>query len=142
MDRSPKVNTLYQILLAEEEQNNQRQASHNAASVLHRRLIAVTGLLHRRRQAGKRKLGCNVRHKLRRVDREEQRDVEVIRPLPAEGEQEHRDHHGHGNGQNYLHEGAEGVGAVQICRLLQLIGHAAEELTQQEDVKSVLERML
>ena len=70
---------------------------------------------------------------------EEDLDVEVIGPLPGEGEQEHGDQHGNGQRQNDLHEGSEDTRAVDVSRFLKLVGNVLEELTEHEDVEAVLE---
>ena len=73
------------------------------------------------------------------LTREEHGCVEVVRPLPAEREEKDGNHHGNGERQNDLEEGAEGIRTVYVRRFLKLIGNTRKELTHHEDVQAVFE---
>lgn len=69
----------------------------------------------------------------------EQFGVEVVGPLPAEGEHEYRDHHSHRQRNDDAEEGTEHAGTIQVSRFFQFVRDALEELPHQEDEQTVLE---
>ena len=132
------LDTLYQEVLAEGIENNQGRNDHKTAGVtdcsLVKRLSCITKL------QGRRNLAYQVNEK--RVGSggfDDLTNVEVIGPLPAECKQEYGYHHGDGKRQNDLNKGAEGAATVHVSGLFKLIGNSTEELTEQENVQTVLE---
>ena len=130
------LDTLYQEVLAEYIQDNQRCNDHQTASVsdcrvvkLRTRELGVQG----RRNTNKLRQHVNIRAG------EEHIDVEFVSPLPAECKQEYGDHHGDGQRKNDLDEGAERARTVHVCGFFQFVRNSTEELTEQEDVQTVLE---
>ena len=130
-------NTLHKRLLTEKVQNHKGEDNHNTASIINR---CIVKRLCRIACCSFQAFGDlqNIWHQVNCLTREEDRGVEVIRPLPAEGEQEDGDHHGERERKNDLEEGTEGVGTVYVRRLLKFIRNSREELTHHEDVKTVL----
>ena len=131
------LDTLYQESLAEGIQNDKRENDQQAARVSNCRIVQRLSCIFQLERRG------NVYDLDQQVDVggvEEQSRVEIVGPLPAECKQEYCDHHGNRYGQNDLQEGAERSRTVHVCRFLQFVGDSAEELTQQENVKSVLKR--
>ena len=96
------LNTLYQEVLAEEVHDNQRKDDKQSAGVSDCRVVEIlTGIVSRKR----RRNIYNVGHEHCLVGRKEERGVEVIGPLPREGNEEYGNHHRHGQRQNDLQEG-------------------------------------
>ena len=130
------LDPLHQEPLQEDIDDHQRENNHQSAGIVNCGFIKPLPRVIGIQRSG------NVAHqfekRLRFPCREEQAGVELVGPLPAEGEQEDRDQHGHRKRKNDLEEGAEGSRTVNVCRFLQLVGNAAEELTEQEDIKPVL----
>ena len=81
--KSGTLNTLYQEVLAEEVHDNQRKDDEQSAGVSDCRVVEIlTGIVCLKRRGNV----YNVGHEHRLVGREEERGVEVIGPLPREGE--------------------------------------------------------
>ena len=130
------LDTLDDVSLHEGVENQQGEQNQNTTSIadsgnvhVFARILGIQGLGHL----------DDIGHQGGSADGVEHFGVEVIRPLPGECEHEDRDQHGHRQGKNDLEEGSEHAGAVQICGLFQFIRNALEELTEHEDVQSVLE---
>ena len=131
------LDTLYQEVLAEGIENNQGRNDHKTAGVtdcsLVKRLSRISKL------QGRRNLAYQVNEK--RVGSggfDDLTNVEVIGPLPAECKQEYGYHHGDGKRQNDLNKGAEGAATVHVSGFFKLIGNSTEELTEQENIQTVL----
>ena len=133
-------NTLYQVLLAEEIHYYERSNDHD------RRSISDSIVIYALSCVGSLEMLGNiyyVRHHKRSdvgVTGEEEVGVEVVGPLPREGEDEYSNHHRHRKRKNDLKEGSKCARTVNVCRLLKLVGNALEELTHHVDVKSGLKR--
>jgi len=129
------LDTLNEVLLAEQVHNDQRSDNHQTAGVSDSRVIQVLSCVG----GGQRRRNIYyVRHKNGLLSCEEYRCVEVVGPLPREREQEYGDHHRDGKRENDLNEGSENARSVDVSRLLKLVGNSAEELSEQEDVQTVL----
>ena len=135
--KSRTLDTLYQILLAEEVYYYERSYYHNSASISYSRVIQVLS-----RIIGSERRGDSyyLRHQNRLGRSEEEVRVEVVRPLPRECEQEYRYHHRYGQRQNDSNKRSDYTRTVYISRFLKLVGNASEELSQHKYVKSVLKR--
>ena len=57
----------------------------------------------------------------------------VVVPVPYHGEQEHGQEGGTGVGHHDLGKGPERTAAVQVCRILQLLGQTPEELPEDQN---------
>ena len=85
------LDALHQELLEEGIEDHKREDDHKPAGVADRRIVEIlTRIIGFERG---RYLSDQIDQHIGRFGREEQARVEVIRPLPAEGEQEHRDQH-------------------------------------------------
>ena len=131
------LDALHQEALAEGIQDHQREDNHQAAGVADSRVVQILPrVIHsQRRRNGTHQfdqhvgVGCD----------KEQVGVEIVGPLPAEGEQEHGNQHGDRKRENDAVKGAHRARAIDVRRLLQLIRNAPEELPQQEDIQAVFE---
>jgi len=134
------LDTLYQVLLAEEVDNNKRKNNKYSAGIGNCFCVKVGTA----GKSGKGDRNLNdIGHKLEACGSnggEEHTVIELIGPLPCEGEQENCYHHGNGQRKNYLKEGTEHAATVDVCRLLKLIGNSLEEVSHHEDVQTVLKR--
>ena len=135
-DDTGALDTLNEVSLAEHVDDYERSDNEQSAGISDRCLICGSRckVLDKERF----RYRNDIRHKRRTGRGKEQIRVEVIRPLPREREQEDRDHHRDRERKNYPHKGSECSRAVDVSRLLKLIGHAAEELTHHVYVQSVL----
>ena len=137
-NKTGTLNTLNKVLLAEQVNDYQRQNDQQATGILNCVLIQSPT---REGRIAKRfgDLAIKSIHGLNIRIHEELVHVELVGPLPREGEQEDSNHHRYGKRQDDLEEGAEGVGAVHVSGFFQLVGNTGKELTHHKDVKSVLE---
>ena len=135
---SRMLDTLYQEVLAESIENNQRCNDHKTTSITNSGLIkcltCISQLQGRRNSTnqvnqeliGSIKTGVNETY------------IEVISPLPAECKQEYGNHHGDGKRQDDLDESTESTTTIHICRFFKLIRNSTEELTEHENIQAVL----
>ena len=65
--------------------------------------------------------------------------IDDVRPLPSEGEEKNRHHHGPCIGQHDEEKSAENPVTVHIGGLLQFNGHSSEKLPQHVDIQAVLD---
>ena len=131
------LNALYQEFLEEGIEDHEREDDHEPAGVADRRIIEIlTRIIGFERR---RYLPDQIDQHIGGFRREEQARVEVIRPLPAEGEQEDRNEHGDRQRKNDPPEGFERTRTVDVGGFFQFIRNSAEELTEQENVEPVLE---
>jgi len=65
--------------------------------------------------------------------------VECICPRPREGKHEYGYHHRNGQRKNDAEVCLEDTRTVNICSFFEFVGHALIELTEDEDIKTVLE---
>ena len=124
---------MYQEVLAEGVENNQRRNDHKTAGVTNSSLVKrLTGISELERsgnlanQVNEKRVGSRGLNDLT--------NVEVVGPLPAEGKQEYGYHHRNGKRQNDLNEGAQRAATVHICGFFKLVGNSTEELTEQEEI--------
>ena len=136
------LNTLYEISLTEEVKNDKRHNNHHTTGVLNY-VVVNAGTCHVILSKSTGNVLIYIRHHVNLVRctelcGKEYARIELICPLPREGEEEDGNHHGNGKRYDNLEERTEYTRAVNVCRLLKLIGNALEELTHQVDVKTVL----
>ena len=134
------LDTLYKVLLTEEVHYYKRSDDHKARRILYNSFeesvyrvsveLYLEGAGHRN----------EVGHCPRTVwTVEEESGIELVCPLPREGEEEDCNHHRHGERKDYPEESVDNAGSINICGFLKLIRNTLEELTKHKYVKSVLE---
>ena len=135
-DDTRALDTLNEVSLAEQVNNNQRCHNEQCAGIVNRGIEQALS-----RIGGDKRLRHrdDTGHQYRFGIREEYGGVEVVGPLPREREQEDGDHHRDRKRQDDLKEGAVYARTVNICGFLKFIGNACKELTHHEDEQTVLE---
>ena len=133
--KSRTLDTLNQILLAEEVKNYKGSDYHKTASVSDSCIVEILSRVVRCKRGG----DCDdLRHKDLLTCGIEELCVEVISPLPREREQEYCYHHRNGQGKNNRNDCSDYARTVDVSRLLKFIRNASEELSEHKDIKTVL----
>jgi len=139
-DDTGAFDTLNKVLLAEEVDYYKREHYEDRLSAVYRRCEQCLTRIALDVQYSGDTLDLIEKEDVLVIDYTEQTDVEIIRPLPCKREQEYRYQHRDRDRENDLEERLERTIAVDVRRLLKLIRHAREELSEHEYEQSVLER--